>query len=121
MSSFFLDSDDAKSLGDIDYMRKAKRIRRTFPKTAGQPEEQEIEREISAMTVFDEKGKVSTVSGPATPESEIAPTFSKATENGTNGATFGGVSDFQSEATQTRRKTDTSMDMFRNMAKKIGK
>jgi hypothetical protein len=31
---FFLDPDDAMTMGDINYMRTSKRTRRTFPKTA---------------------------------------------------------------------------------------
>ena len=30
---FYLSSDDAKTLGDIEYMRTPKAVRRTFPKT----------------------------------------------------------------------------------------
>jgi hypothetical protein len=34
-SSFFLDQDSAKTLGDIDYMRTPKAVRRTFPTITG--------------------------------------------------------------------------------------
>ena len=32
-NDFFLEPDDAQTLGDINYMRKSVRVRRTFPKT----------------------------------------------------------------------------------------
>lgn len=34
-SSYFLDQDSAKTLGDIDYMRTPKAVRRTFPTVNG--------------------------------------------------------------------------------------
>ncbi|MGI0491911.1 hypothetical protein ACN4EG_08865 [Alkalinema pantanalense CENA528] len=98
--SFFLDDDAARSMGNTDYMRQSKKIRRTFPKSAN-GEEFEIVKEVSAadQTVFNsQNGSFSATSSTSA---------SKATENGAAG----------SQETQERRKLDTSMDMFRNMAK----
>ncbi len=96
--AFFLEMDDARTLGNIDYMRKSKKIRRTFPKTASQPEEKELLMEVSATTMKNASlnGQVEEVN---TPES-LTPKVDEAAE---------------------RRRTDTSMDMFRNMAKGIKK
>ena len=47
--AFFLDSDASSSLGDRDYMREAKTIRRTFPGTADSPGGKELVTEVAAM------------------------------------------------------------------------
>ncbi len=96
--AFFLEMDDARTLGNVDYMRKSKKIRRTFPKTVSQPEEQELVIEVSAMTM-----KNASLNGQveeANPSEPLTPKVDEAAE---------------------RRRTDTSMDMFRNMAKGIKK
>jgi len=49
-SSYFLDEDSAKSLGDVDYMRTAKTVKHTFPKTAGSPKETEQIKLVSSMS-----------------------------------------------------------------------
>ena len=46
--AFFLDSDASSSLGDRDYMREAKTIRRTFPGTADNPGGKELITEVAA-------------------------------------------------------------------------
>ncbi len=129
MADFYLEPDDAKTLGDIEYMRKAKRIRRTFPKTAGQPEEQEINRDVSSSMLRDEKtGKISTVSAPAYAGSESTTVNFGSTFGGTdfsapaNGAASNdSPPEVKFDAAQERRRAGTSMDMFRNMAKDIRK
>ncbi|MBE7381223.1 MAG: hypothetical protein F6J95_007410 [Leptolyngbya sp. SIO1E4] len=102
--AFFLDEDDAKTFGDIDYMRSNKVVKRTFARKKGQTEEIESVRQISAMQKQDinEYG-VPTQSTPAP-----TPTFenSKSTTEPPK---------FQ------RRKGDDSMDMFRNMARDLKK
>jgi hypothetical protein len=55
MADFFLEPDDAKTFGDIDYMRKAKRVKRTFAKTVSQPNEPELDIQVSAMNFKKEK------------------------------------------------------------------
>jgi hypothetical protein len=47
--AFFLDSDASTSLGDLNYMREAKTIRRTFPGTADSPGTKELVTEVDAM------------------------------------------------------------------------
>ena len=48
--AFFLSEDEAKTFGDIDYMRKEVVIRRTFAKKKGMEEEMESVKSISAST-----------------------------------------------------------------------
>ena len=97
--AFFLDPDDAKSYGDIDYMRTVKTVRRTFAKKRGETGEKESVRQISALdsTRIQENGMPE--QKPAATESTFQPTVKKDT------------------ASFDRRKTDTNLDMFRQMAK----
>jgi len=103
--SFYLDPDDAKTFGDIDYMRSSKTVRRTFAKKAGDTEEKESIRQISAMDSknLEENG----VQPPkaAKPQS----TFSQP------------LSSQSSSSFDSKVKTDTNLDMFRNMAKDMKK
>ncbi|WP_013321713.1 hypothetical protein [Gloeothece verrucosa] len=93
--AFFLEPDDAKSLGNIEFMRKAYKIKRSFPKTlkgAGT----EVIAEISSLKKALAKGE--TIAIDTTSESSQT-----------------------SAANSARRSADDSMDMFRKMAKDIKK
>ena len=95
-NSFFLDADSAKTFGDIDYMRTAKAVKKTFPKVLGATEGAELVEITSSMDkVEGSAGSMPKASKPETPE--IKP----------------------SQESSDRRRQDTSMDMFRNMAKNI--
>ena len=50
--AFFLDSDASSSYGNVDYMREAKTIRRTFPGTADNPGNKELVTKVDAMDVM---------------------------------------------------------------------
>ena len=52
---FFLDADSSSSLGDLDYMRESKTIRRTFPGTAANPGTKERVIKVAAETERTEK------------------------------------------------------------------
>lgn len=103
--AFFLSEDEAKTFGDIDYMRSSKVVKRTFARKKGITEELESVRQISAMDMksLDEKG--------------IPQQTNVGSSAVNNQQTQTGASDFQ----RRTAKTDTSMDMFRNMAKDIKK
>jgi hypothetical protein len=93
--SFFLDPDDAKSMGNIDYMRTARKVKKSYPTTKAWGAGFEQETITSAIA----KGE------------PIPPTFEverKAAEENKSGLT-------------DRRKASTDLDMFRNMAKDIRK
>ena len=49
-AEFFLDADSSSSLGNVDYMREAKTIRRTFPGTVNSPGTKEQIMTIAAET-----------------------------------------------------------------------
>ncbi len=68
---FFLEPDDAQTMGDIKYMKRSVKVRKTFPKTLKNPEGFAIEKEFSAT----EGGKVSPKSNVvAEPAPVVAPT-----------------------------------------------
>ncbi|NJL42469.1 MAG: hypothetical protein HC935_01820 [Pseudanabaena sp. SU_2_4] len=94
-NSFFLDADSAKTFGDIDYMRTAKAVRKTFPKVLGAKEGAELVEITSSMDKVE--GSAGSMPKASKPETEIKP----------------------SQESSDRRRQDTSMDMFRNMAKNI--
>lgn len=100
--AYYLDPDDAKSFGNIEFMRTSKTVRRTFAKQRGETEEKESIRKISAMEAvkLDESGL---------PKAKTIPTESTA------------PSTTSSSFTSRNLKTDTNLDMFRKMAKDIKK
>lgn len=122
--AFFLSEDEAKTFGDIDYMRKEVVVRRTFAKKKGQAEELESVKSISAGTAkaVGETPKpttsfstyTSTFSAPAAP---AAPTPKKA--EAAPSASSEPAAPAPTQPSTPKREPDTSMDMFRNMAKNM--
>lgn len=96
--AYFLDADDAKTMGNIEYMRSKKVIKHKFPKTASNGGEFEVEYEVSS-----ENMKLG--SGLSIPTEQTSASSSGATPNPTN----------------ERRTSDSSMELFRNMARDIRK
>lgn len=92
--AFFLSPDDAKTYGDIDFMRSAKSIRRTFPKGKTGADNAFVQ---SVSSLEKQAGQAFITSNSAE---------AQAAQN--------------AEATE-RRRADTSMDMFRNMARDMRK
>ena len=99
--SYFLDPDDAKTYGNIDFMRTSKTVRRTFAKKRGETEEKESVKKISSLEMVSmEEGNL--------PKPKTIPTETS----------------FQSTSPTpnlSRRQVDTNIDMFRKMAKDIKK
>ncbi|MGV2828090.1 hypothetical protein [Myxosarcina sp. GI1(2024)] len=124
---FFLNPDDAQTLGDINYMRKPVRVRKTFPKTLKYKDGFEVVKEVSSMgdknfnTELDQDRTSNTVFNP-TPSSQSQPGItggSAVTQTNTNG--FQPVNANPNTKPEERRRKDNSMDMFRNMARNIRK
>jgi hypothetical protein len=91
---FFLDADDAKTLGNIEYMRTPKAIKKTFPATGGSKEIVEVVEVMSSIEkITDQPPSSPTASSPAS----------------------------QNSASGDRRRSDASLEMFRNMAKDLKK
>lgn len=110
-TAYFLDPDEAKTYGNIDYMRTAKSVKKTFPKgkVVG-----EYTKAVSAMETMD--FTKSTTPQPVKRDS----TASGSTQSMSSTPNTPTPSFNTNEATG-QRKSDSSMDMFRNMAKDIKK
>jgi hypothetical protein len=128
-NDFFLEPDDSKSLGDINFMRKSVRVRRTFPKTIKNPNGFEMVKETSSVEQksFDEfNGNGSSIN---TFNGNGNSTINAIKGNGayaTNGNGFAASnSEAQAPAPTTpetsaeRKQADNSLDMFRNMARQM--
>ncbi len=112
--SYYLDPDDAKTFGDIDYMRKSKTVKRTFAKGDARV------RQISAMEDIDVNGNV-TPSASASNSMGTAPQSSSQSASSQSSSSSSAASTPSFSAQRQRRSSDSSMDMFRNMAKEIRK
>jgi hypothetical protein len=136
---FFLDPDDAMTMGDINYMRTSKRTRRTFPKTLSNKNGFAVENEVSSMEDRNNLYKGSNTNQNTTVNTVFNPTPSSQSQPGITGGSavtqtnpVGGFTpeaqsmsqssfDAPKPSTEKRRPSDNSMDMFRNMAKNIRK
>ncbi|MGB3535313.1 MAG: hypothetical protein WBA13_17580 [Microcoleaceae cyanobacterium] len=95
---YFLDPDAAQAFGNAEFMRRQQEVKKTFPKiSGGKPT---VPPKISPKASFDtpKSSKSST--------SSFTPSTPAETPTGT--------------PTQ-RRKADSNMDMFRDMAKNLNK
>lgn len=147
--SFFLEDDVAKSMGNTDYMREVKTVRRTFPKMAGGEEFEQVNRISSdSRRLSDSRGAVSTSqTSPVTradmtgggASSYQAPSYQAPSyqapsyqapsyQASTPAPAPAPAPEFkptevseppQAKEAPRRPSNDNSMDMFRNMAKNI--
>jgi hypothetical protein len=146
--AFFLDDESAKSMGDTEYMKAPKNIRRTYPAGAAGTGHFEVVKTVSAMKSSANDSRTDLVpkrvEAPA-PTYTPAATFAQASSfGGAATPSFGGAAtpsysapaptpapapaptptpspSVSNEVVQQRRQSDDSMDMFRNMAKSIKK
>ncbi|HHP7232889.1 MAG TPA: hypothetical protein ACFCUY_18780 [Xenococcaceae cyanobacterium] len=119
-NDFFLEPDDAQTLGDISYMRKSVRVRRTFPKTLKNKDGFAVEKQVSAMedvSFSDSNG------GFKSQTNNFSNNGTNSANSEVNNASFSGNSSFSqpTPSSEQRRKTDTTMDTFLNMARNIRK
>ncbi|MGL5943072.1 MAG: hypothetical protein ACRC2S_22430 [Waterburya sp.] len=108
---FFLSPDDAQTLGNINYMRKSVRVRHTFPKNLKNPNGFEIIKEISSSEGKSVGNLLKNVT-----ETVLSQLTSTNDTNNTNNPSPEPVKSFSKP-----RIANTSMDMFRNMARSLGK
>jgi hypothetical protein len=102
---FFLSADEAKTLGDVNFMRQSKTVRRTFAKTKSGGGG-ELVQEISSLGKTKKGGPQAS---PSAATSSSAPTPEATSPSKAQ------------ETASKRRRSDSSMDMFRNMAKDLRK
>jgi hypothetical protein len=110
--AFFLGMDEARTYGNVDYMRAKKTVRRTFPKTVNNPE-LEFEQEVSAM----EAQKLG-LNGAAKPSGFQAASTAESNGSGSSTSVNNGTA---ASVNGDRRRADSRMDAFRAMAKEIRK
>ncbi|VEP15767.1 conserved hypothetical protein [Hyella patelloides LEGE 07179] len=118
-NDFFLEPDDAQTMGDIDYMRMAKKVRRTFPKTLKNPNGFAIEKSVSSendrnFSNANNGFQTKSISNNYQPQSSFNPAPAPRAESTPAPAP-------KPAPAPAPRKVDDSMDMFRNMAKNIRK
>ena len=136
---FFLSPDDAMTMGDINYMRTSKRTRRTFPKTLKNKDGFAFENEVSSMENRNNLYQGSNTNQNTTVNTVFNPTPSSQSQPGITGGSAvtqtNPVREFSPEvkplsqssfdvpkpSAEKRRPSGSSMDMFRNMAKNIGR
>ncbi len=113
---FYLDQDEAQSLGNAKYMRKAQTIRRTFPKSLSSPDKKELIQDVSAMDkqIVKSSGTILSAGGVKAKPAQPGSGASSGASNTANTAKSNGA------APQPRR-LDTNLDMFRKMAKDVRK
>lgn len=90
---FYLSSDESKSFGDIDYMRKSFNIKKTFPKTKSSQS-----TNVASQSTYTQK--------PKPPQENEYESLGK---------------EIKKEPNSSRRTSDPNLDMFRNMAKQMKK
>jgi hypothetical protein len=136
---FFLDPDDAMTMGDINYMRTSKRTRRTFPKTLKNKDGFAFENEVSSIENRNNLYKGSNTNQDTTVNTIFNPTPSSQSQPGITGGSAvtqtNPIREFTPEikslsqssfdvakpSAEKRRPSGDSMDMFRSMAKNIGR
>jgi hypothetical protein len=106
---FYLDADAAQSFGNTEFMRKPIKIKRTYAKTVGSPTEKVFIQEVSSL-----KANIMAETG----QFGVGSTGSSSSGN-TNGSKPSTTN--SSSASETRRSGDSSLDMFRSMARDLKK
>lgn len=117
---FFLSPDDSKSYGDINYMRKSVRVRRTFPKTLKNRDGFAIEKEVSASE-FRNGGSNNNGSFNSASNGNSNSYASSQTDFKAMAEEINATPSTNSNSTKRSSQTDTSLDMFRNMARDMKK
>ena len=126
---FFLSPDDSQTLGDINYMRKSVRVKRTFPKTLANKDGFAIEKSVSADNMDTDDGSFNRSGAfkPATNNNDFATYQNSFTQPvqpvqpAQNNTPEQPVQPAPTPKPEERRKVDTNLDMFRNMARNIRK
>ncbi|NER00617.1 MAG: hypothetical protein F6K30_28640 [Cyanothece sp. SIO2G6] len=115
--AFFLEPDDAKTFGDIDYMRKSKTIERTFPRGKAQVSQ------ISSSTYKKVSETAIPNSSSTTSSSASQPSYmSQSQKSSFQPSSFTPPTpSFNQSQPAVKRSDDSSIDMFRKMAKDIKK
>lgn len=110
--AFFLDADSASSLGDVDFMRKPKTVKRSYPKAAGKINDIEGETEKSVSSTKKQENTV---------EAKRS-SYSSSYTPSTSTSSFPQPSKFTSTPSKTPNNNNSSDGIdFKNMARNINK
>ncbi|MGL5082705.1 MAG: hypothetical protein ACRC8A_14560 [Microcoleaceae cyanobacterium] len=121
--SFYLDSDNAKSYGDIDYMRRASTVKKTFPKAAGEdmPKPAPISS-MEKMKNFSSPLTNSAANSSSSTNSSAAPVASfSGFQAQMPSRSFGNPQRSLYSLESERRRPDSKMNEFRKMAREMKK
>lgn len=113
--AFYLDSDQAQTMGDIEFMRKKQKISKTFPKMMGGEPLNMPETIVEATSMERTESFANGSSAPSSPSSP-APSFSNSSTSSFSKPSF----PTPTQATE-RRRPDSNLDEFRKMAKEMRK
>lgn len=102
---FFLDFEEAQTFGNAEYMKQTKTIKRTFPKVKGKESGKTIVSQVSSDSMRKMDGKQ------AANPSAFSSTTSSSSEPAAEAPKM--------STPKPNLKVDSSMDMFRSMAKNI--
>lgn len=117
--AFYLDSSDARTLGDIDYMQTAREIKRSFPKTLGGEELRTVSIVSSLQRSAAQKAQAiaQQTSLKVTPSATFAPQSTPVSGWTTPRADNPPAITDPKE----RRRKDSNLDTFRSMARDLQK
>ncbi|MEO1134044.1 MAG: hypothetical protein AAFX40_15240 [Cyanobacteria bacterium J06639_1] len=119
--AFYLDPDDAKTFGNIDYMRAERTVKRTFAKMGDAEEGGELTLRVSSAKSEEVSEAPSAPRTGATPSFQsFNPTSTSSTSSESKSA-GSSESTFKPQSSSPNSSSGSSMDMFRNMAKDIKK
>ncbi|MDY7020449.1 MAG: hypothetical protein SWJ54_03680 [Cyanobacteriota bacterium] len=111
--AFYLDSDQAQTMGDVEFMRKKQRIKKTFPKMMGGQPSNMPETYVEA-TSMERTQSFSNSSSASSPTPSTTPSFSNSSTSSFSKPSF------PTQSTE-RRRPDSNLDEFRKMAKDMRK
>ncbi|AZB72549.1 hypothetical protein [Synechococcus elongatus] len=117
--SFYLDADEAKSLGNLDYIRSASTIEHTFPKTASNPEERVLIQKVSSLSVEVVEASEGLPQAEQRQQEALNKAAAEAEANKAPTKTFAGQT--ETSETSSRRRSTGDLDMFRQMARDLKK
>ncbi|MEM9215393.1 MAG: hypothetical protein AAGD25_13730 [Cyanobacteria bacterium P01_F01_bin.150] len=125
--AFFLEPDAAKTFGDIDYMREMKTVEHKFPNGKRKTQVRKISS-VDYLKMDDQVASrgtnfTTTPSKPASSFSTSQTSFGQA-KSSFSAPKASASNDSKPKAQETEKRrpaSDTSMDMFRSMAKNIRK
>ena len=106
---YFLDTDEAKTMGNIDYMRSSVKVKKSYPKTKTAVLRGEVVEQISAtdkVTLSENQTPMAT----SEPASQSGATSESGATSGQNG-----------QVSSQRRRPDSSLDPFLKMAQDLKK